>query len=134
MATRSNQLWVADFPYAATWGGFVFVAFVVDVFARSIVGWRVSASMRTDFVLTRSSKRSTPAATTTHHSDQGVQYFFMRYTERLAAAGLPLSAGSRGDAYDNALAKSVIGLVTTEVNSVARRGRVRHARVRRLVR
>lgn len=120
VATRPNQLWVSDFTYVATWGGFVFVAFVIDVFARRIVGWRVSASMRTDFVLDALEQaihaRGHDALTgLVHHSDQGVQYLSMRYTHRLADAGIAPSVGSRGDAYDNALAESVIGLFKTEV-------------------
>jgi putative transposase len=120
VATRPNQLWVSDFTYVATWGGFVFVAFVIDVFARRIVGWRVSASMRTDFVLDALEQaiyaRGHDALTgLVHHSDQGVQYLSMRYTDRLADAGIAPSVGSRGDAYDNALAETVIGLFKTEV-------------------
>ena len=119
-ATRPNQLWVSDFTYVATWNGFVYVAFVIDVFARRIVGWRVSASMRTDFVLDALEQAiyarggRTPAGLV-HHSDQGTQYLSMRYTDRLADAGIAPSVGSRGDAYDNALAESVIGLFKTEV-------------------
>ena len=119
-ATRPNQLWVSDFSYVATWRGFVYVAFVIDVFARRIVGWRASTSMRTDLVLDaleqalydRSDADQDPLV---HHSDQGVQYLSIRYTERLAEAGIEPSVGSRGDAYDNALAESVIGLYKTEV-------------------
>ena len=104
-ATRPNQLWVSDFTYVATWAGFVYVAFVIDVFARRIVGWRVSSSLRTDFVLdaleqaiyTRGGAR--PAGLV-HHSDQGTQYLSMRYTDRLAEAGIAPSVGSQGDAYD----------------------------------
>lgn len=120
VATRPNQLWVSDFTYVATWGGFVYVAFVIDVFARRIVGWRVSASMRTDFVLDALEQalyaRSGDAlAGLVHHSDRGSQYLSMRYTHRLADAGIAPSVGSQGDAYDNALAESVIGLFKTEV-------------------
>jgi putative transposase len=119
-ATRPNQLWVSDFTYVATWNGFVYVAFVVDVFARRIVGWRVSASLRTDFVLDALeqalSARSQDALTgLIHHSDRGTQYLSMRYTDRLADAGIAPSVGSRGDAFDNALAESVIALFKTEV-------------------
>jgi putative transposase len=120
VATRPNQLWVSDFTYVATWAGFVYVAFVIDVFARRIVGWRVSSSMRTDFVLDALEQAiyarggRTPAGLV-HHSDQGTQYLSMRYTDRLADAGIAPSVGSRGDAYDNALAESVIGLFKTEV-------------------
>jgi transposase InsO family protein len=120
VATRPNQLWVSDFTYVATWSGFVYVAFVIDVFARRIVGWRVSSSMRTDFVLDALEQAiyarggATPAGLV-HHSDRGMQYLSMRYTDRLADAGIAPSVGSRGDAYDNALAESVIGLFKTEV-------------------
>lgn len=120
VATRPNQLWVADFTYVATWNGFVYVAFVIDVFARRIVGWRVSASLRTDFVLDALeqaiyARGGTLPAGLVHHSDQGTQYLSMRYTDRLADGGIAPSVGSRGDAYDNALAESVIGLFKTEV-------------------
>ena len=120
VATRPNQLWVSDFTYVATWAGFVYVAFVIDVFARRIVGWRVSSSMRTDFVLDALEQAIYARGGTTpvglvHHSDQGTQYLSMRYTDRLADAGIAPSVGSRGDAYDNALAESVIGLFKTEV-------------------
>jgi transposase InsO family protein len=119
-ATRPNQLWVADFTYVATWRGFVYVAFVIDVFARRIVGWRVSSSLRTDFVLDALDQAiyercSNDLGDLIHHSDRGSQYLAMRYTERLADAGIEPSVGSRGDSYDNALAESVIGLFKTEV-------------------
>jgi transposase InsO family protein len=118
VATRPNQLWVADFTYVATWRGMVYVAFVIDVFSRRIVGWRASASMRTDLALDALEQavydRETDGALV-HHSDRGSQYLSIRYTERLAAAGIEASVGSRGDAYDNALAESVIGLFKTEV-------------------
>jgi transposase InsO family protein len=120
VATRPNQLWVSDFTYVATWAGFVYVAFVIDVFARRIVGWRVSSSLRTDFVLEAleqaiHARGGTMPAGLVHHSDQGTQYLSMRYTDRLADAGIAPSVGSCGDAYDNALAESVIGLFKTEV-------------------
>jgi putative transposase len=120
VATRPNQLWVADFTYVATWRGFVYVAFVIDVFARRIVGWRVSASLRTDFVLDALEqaiydRRDAGVTDLVHHSDRGTQYLAMRYTERLAEAGIAPSVGSRGDSYDNALAESIIGLFKTEV-------------------
>ena len=120
VATRPNQLWVSDFTYVATWQGFVYVAFVIDVFARRIVGWRVSNSLRTDFVLDALEqaiydRRRADGADLVHHSDRGTQYLSMRYTDRLADAGIALSVGSRGDAYDNALAETVIGLFKTEV-------------------
>ena len=129
VATRPNQLWVSDFTYVATWRGFVYVAFVIDVFARRIVGWRVSNSLRTDFVLDALEqaiydRRGDGAGDLVHHSDRGTQYLSMRYTERLADAGIALSVGSRGDAYDNALAETIIGLFKTEV--IRRRGPWRH--------
>ncbi len=120
VATRPNQLWVSDFTYVATWSGFVFVAFVIDVFARRIVGWRVSSSLRTDFVLDALEQAIYARCDDTvgdliHHSDRGSQYVSMRYAERLVDAGIEPSVGSRGDSYDNALAESVIGLFKTEV-------------------
>ena len=120
VATRPNQLWVSDFTYVATWRGFVYVAFVIDVFARRIVGWRVSASLRTDFVLDALEqaiyeRRDAGGTDLVHHSDRGSQYLSMRYTERLAEAGIAPSVGSRGDSYDNAMAESIIGLFKTEV-------------------
>jgi transposase InsO family protein len=119
-ATRPNQLWVADFTYVATWRGFVYVAFVEDVFARRIVGWRVSASLATDFVLDALEQAiwdrcGAGVTDLVHHSDRGTQYVSMRYTARVAAGGIAPSVGSRGDSYDNALAESVIGLFKTEV-------------------
>jgi putative transposase len=128
-ATRPNQLWVADFTYVATWHGFVYVAFVIDVFARRIVGWRVSASLRTDFVLDALEqaiydRRGAGTAALVHHSDRGTQYLSMRYTDRLTEAGIEPSVGSRGDSYDNALAESLIGLFKTEV--IQRKGPWRH--------
>jgi putative transposase len=124
-ATRPNQLWVSDFTYVATWRGFVYVAFVIDVFARRIVGWRASASLRTDLALDALEQAvydrcDEDTGDLVHHSDRGTQYLSIRYTERLADAGIELSVGSRGDAYDNALAESVIGLFKTEV--IRRRG------------
>ncbi len=119
-ATRPNQLWVSDFTYVATWRGFVYVAFVIDVFARRIVGWRVASSLHTDFVLDALEQaiydRCGDAADgLVHHSDRGTQYLSMRYTDRLADAGIAPSVGSRGDSYDNALAETIIGLFKTEV-------------------
>ncbi len=119
-ATRPNQLWVSDLTYVATWHGFVYVAFVIDVFARRIVGWRVSASLRADLVLDALEQAIYARCDDTvgdlvHHSDRGSQYLSMRYTERLADAGIEPSVGSRGDSYDNALAESVIGLFKAEV-------------------
>jgi len=117
-ATRPNQLWVADFTYVATWTGFVYVAFVIDVFSRGIVGWRVASTMRTDLVLDALeqalwARRDTDGLV--HHSDRGSQYLSIRYSERLAAAGVEPSVGRRGDSYDNALAETIIGLYKTEV-------------------
>jgi putative transposase len=126
-ATRPNALWVADFTFVATWRGFVYVAFVVDVFARRIVGWRVSASLKTDFVLDALEQavyERRPDQPLVHHSDRGTQYLSMRYTDRLADIGIAPSVGSRGDSYDNALAESVIGLFKTEV--IRRKGPWRH--------
>ncbi len=129
VAARPNQLWVADFTYVATWQGFVYVALVIDVFARRIVGWRVSRSLQTDFVLDALEQAiydrgdRTPAGLI-HHSDRGTQYLSMRYSERLGDAGIAPSVGSRGDSYDNALAESIIGLFKTEV--IQRRGPWRH--------
>jgi len=122
-AARPNQLWVADFTYVATWAGVVFVAFVIDVFARRIVGWRVASSMRTDLVLDALEQAlwsRTETEGLVHHSDRGVQYLSIRYTERLAEAGVESSVGSVGDSYDNALAETIIGLFKTEV--IRRRG------------
>jgi transposase InsO family protein len=117
-AERPNQLWVADFTYVATWRGFIYVAFVIDVFSRRIVGWRAHTTMRSELVLDALEQalhdRETDDALV-HHSDRGVQYLSMRYTERLAEAGIAPSVGSRGDSYDNALAESVIGLYKAEV-------------------
>jgi transposase InsO family protein len=122
-ASRPNQLWVADLTYVVTWAGFVYVAFVIDVFARYIVGWRVSSSLRTDLALDalEQALHARPRSDgLVHHSDGGVQYLAIRYTERLAEAGIERSVGSIGDSYDNALAESVIGLFKTEV--IRRRG------------
>jgi putative transposase len=128
-ATRPNQLWVADFTYVATWRGFVYVAFVIDVFARRIVGWRVASSLATDFVLDALEQAiyercGAGTGDLIHHSDRGTQYVSMRYTARLADADIAPSVGSRGDSYDNALAESVIGLFKTEV--IQRKGPWRH--------
>jgi putative transposase len=122
-ATRPNELWVADLTYVATWVGFVYVAFVIDVFSRAIVGWRVSRSLRSDLALDALEQALHARPVTgdlVHHSDRGVQYVSIRYTERLAEAGIERSVGSVGDSYDNALAESVIGLFKTEV--IERRG------------
>ncbi len=120
-----NRLWVADFTYVATWGGFVYAAFVIDVFARRIVGWRVSRSARADLVLDTleqalHQRRPFAGSGLVCHSDRGSQYVSIRYTERLRQAGIEPSVGSIGDSYDNALAETVIGLFKTEV--IHRRG------------
>ncbi len=126
-ASRPNMLWVADFTYVATWAGFVYVAFVIDVFARRIIGWRVARSMHAKLVLdaleqalwSRSGIKGV-----VHHSDRGSQYLSIRYSERLAEASAEPSVGSVGDSYDNALAETIIGLYKTEV--IHRRGPWRH--------
>lgn len=120
MADMPNQLWVSDFTYVSSWQGMVYVAFVIDVFARKIVGWRVSTSMTTGFVLDALNqaicqRAPSEADKLIHHSDRGSQYLSIRYTERLAEAGIDTSVGSVGDSYDNALAESTIGLFKTEV-------------------
>jgi putative transposase len=124
-ASRPNELWVSDFTYVPTADGFVYTALVIDVFARRIVGWKVSHAMRTDLVLDALEQalhqRGDEMHGLVHHSDRGVQYVSMRYTERLADAGIAPSVGSRGDAYDNAVAESVIGLYKAEV--IGRRDR-----------
>nr|MBO2488268.1 IS3 family transposase [Gammaproteobacteria bacterium] len=117
---RPNALWVADLSYVATWRGVVYVAFVIDAFARRIVGWRVSSSLRSDIALDALEQalydRDIGAGETLiHHSDRGVQYVSIRYTERLAEAGIEPSVGSVGDSYDNALAETIIGLYKTEL-------------------
>jgi putative transposase len=116
---------VADLTYVATWRGFAYVAFVIDVFSRRIVGWRASSSLRSDLALDalEQALHDRPLGESerlVHHSDRGVQYLSIRYTERLAEAGIEPSVGSTGDSYDNALAESVIGLFKTEV--IRRRG------------
>jgi putative transposase len=115
-----NRLWVADLTYVATWSGFTYVAFVFDAFSRFIVGWRASNSLRTDLVLDALemaiwARQHENISELVHHSDRGSQYLSIRYTERLEEAGVSLSVGSRGDAYDNALAETVIGLYKTEL-------------------
>ncbi len=122
-ADRPNQLWVADITYVATWSGFVYVAFVIDVFSRFIVGWRVSSSLRSDLALDALEQAlwaRQPGDGLVHHSDRGVQYLSIRYTERLAEAGIEASVGSKGDSYDNALAEAVNSLFKAEV--IYRRG------------
>jgi len=119
-ADRPNQLWVSDFTYVSTWQGWLYVAFVIDVFARRIVGWRVSSSMQTDFVLdaleqalyARQPERDKSLV---HHSDRGSQYVSIRYSERLEEAGIAPSVGSKGDSYDNALAETINGLYKAEM-------------------
>jgi transposase InsO family protein len=118
VANRPNQLWIADFTFVATWAGFVYVAFVIDVFARRIVGWRVSRSMQTELVLDaleQALHARQPDGGLIHHSDRGVQYLSIRYTERLTDVGIEASVGSVGDSYDNAMAETIIGLFKTEV-------------------
>jgi len=120
VADMPNQLWVSDFTYVSSWQGMVYVAFIIDVFARKIVGWRVSTSMTTGFVLDALNqaicqRAPSEADKLIHHSDRGSQYLSIRYTERLADAGIDTSVGSVGDSYDNALAESIIGLFKTEV-------------------
>ena len=122
---RPDALWVSDLTYVATWRGFVYVAFVIDAYARRIVGWRVSNTLRTDLALDALEQalyERAPGAdqALVHHSDRGSQYLSIRYTERLKQAGLEPSVGSVGDSYDNALAESIIGLYKTEV--IRRRG------------
>ena len=119
-AERPNQLWVSDFTYVSTWQGWLYVAFVIDVYSRRIVGWRVSRNMQTDFVLDALEqalyeRQPERAESLVHHSDRGSQYVSIRYTERLAEAGIEPSVGSRGDSYDNALAETINGLYKTEL-------------------
>ena len=124
-APHPNALWVSDFTYVATWSGFVYVAFVIDTFARRIVGWRASRTAHAGFVLDAleqalHDRQPAKGNGLVHHSDRGSQYLSIRYTERLAEAGIEPSVGSVGDSYDNALAESVIGLFKTEL--IERRG------------
>ena len=116
-ATRPNQLWVSDLTYVATWRGFVYVAFVIDAYSRRIVGWRATTSLRTDLALDALEQALYDQETDAgliHHSDRGVQYLAIRYTDRLAETGVASSVGSRGDAYDNALAETINGLYKAE--------------------
>jgi len=119
VAVRPNQLWVADFTFVSTWQGFAYVAFIVDVYSRFIVGWRVSRHMRTDFVLDALEQalhaRQPEAHHLIHHSDRGSQYLSVRYSERLAEAGIEPSVGRTGDSYDNALAETINGLYKAEL-------------------
>src|SRR5829696_1304509 len=124
-ASRPNALWVSDFTYVSTWQGFVYVAFVIDAFARRIVGWRVSRTAHASFVLDAleqalHDRQPIKGGDLVHHSDRGVQYVSIRYTERLVEAGIEPSVGSVGDSYDNALAETINGLFKTEV--IRRRG------------
>lgn len=119
-ADRPNQLWVSDFTYVSTWQGWLYVAFVIDVYARRIVGWRVSRHMTTDFVLDAleqalHARRFDRAGDLIPHSDRCSQYVSISYTERLAEAGIEPSVGSKGDSYDNALAETINGLYKTEL-------------------
>lgn len=117
-ADRPNQLWVADFTYVATWAGWVYVAFVIDVFSRMIVGWRVATSMSASLVLDALEQALWARRISgglIHHSDRGSQYLSIAYSERLAEEGIEASVGSVGDAYDNALAETINGLYKTEV-------------------
>jgi transposase InsO family protein len=117
------MLWVSDFTYVATWQGFVYVAFVIDAFARRIVGWRVSRTANAGFVLDaleQAVHQRQPGSGLEHHSDRGSQYLSIRYTDRLAEAGIEPSVGSVGDSYDNALAETINGLFKAEV--IHRRG------------
>jgi transposase InsO family protein len=124
-APRPNALWLSDFTYVATWQGFVYVAFVIDAYARRIVGWRVSRTAHASFVLDAleqalHDRRPVEGGRLIHHSDRGVQYVSIKYTERLVAAGIEPSVGSVGDSFDNALAETINGLYKTEV--IRRRG------------
>jgi putative transposase len=121
--TAPNRLWVADLTYVPTWAGVAYTAFVIDAYARTIVGWRVSSSMRTDLpldALEQAMHFREVGHGLIHHSDRGSQYLSIRYTERLTEAGISGSVGSVGDSYDNALAETIIGLYKTEL--IGRRG------------
>ena len=117
-AERPNQLWVSDYTFVSTWQGFAYVAFIIDVYPRRIVGWKLSSSQQTQFVLDALEQVSNdtqfharrPGVALVHHSDRGSQYVSIRYTERLAEAGIEPSVGSVGDSYDNALAETINGL------------------------
>jgi len=127
VATRPNQLWVADFTYVATWVGFVYTAFVIDVYARRIIGWRVARSMSAELVLDALEQAIWSRSGidgVVHHSDRGSQYLSIRYSERLSEAGAQPSVGSVGDSYDNALAETIIGLYKAEL--IHHRGPWRH--------
>lgn len=125
LAPAPNRLWVADLTYVSTWSGFVYVAFIIDAFSRAIVGWRVSDSLHAELALDALemalwARGGQEMEGLVHHSDRGVQYLAVRYTERLAEAGAVRSVGARGDSYDNALAETVVGLYKTEL--IRRRG------------
>ncbi len=117
--TAPNRLWVADLTYVRTWSGFVYAAFIIDAYSRMILGWQVSGSLRTDLALDALEmalwRRGDDVDGVVHHSDRGVQYLSIRYTERLVEAGAVTSVGSRGDAYDNALAETINGLYKAEL-------------------
>lgn len=119
VATAPNRLWIADITYVATWSGFAYGAVIIDVFSRRIVGWRVANTLRADLALDALEmaiwSRDESLEGLVHHSDRGVQYLSIRYTERLAAEGAVTSVGSRGDSYDNAMAESTIGLYKSEL-------------------
>ena len=122
-ADRPDQLWVSDYTFVSTWQGFAYVAFIIDVYARRIVGWKLSSSQQTQFVLDaleQALHARRPGDALVHHSDRGSQYVSIRYTERLAEAGIEPSVGSVGDSYDNALAETINGLYKAEV--IRRRG------------
>jgi putative transposase len=129
-AQAPNRLWVADLTYVSTWSGFAYVALIIDAFSRYIVGWRVSTSLRAELALDALemavwARQEESLEGLVHHSDRGVQYLCIRYTERLAEEGAVTSVGSKGDSYDNALAETVVGLFKTEV--IRRRGPWRSA-------
>ena len=120
VSNKADVLWVSDFTYVPTWSGFVYAPFVIDVFARRIVGWRVSRTAHTDFVLDAleqalHQRRPQGSGSLVHHSDRGSQYVSIKYTERLAEAWIEPSVGSVGDSYDNALAETINGLYKAEV-------------------
>jgi transposase InsO family protein len=134
-AERPNALWLSDFTYVATWAGFVYVAFVIDAYARRIVGWRASRTAHAGFVLDAleqalHDRRPLRRGALVHHSDRGSQYVSIKYTERLADAGIEPSVGSVGDSYDNALAETINGLYKAEI--IHRRGAVAVVRGRRV--
>jgi len=138
-ADRPNQLWVSDFTYVSTWQGWLYVAFVIDVYARRIVGWRVSTRMTTDFVLDALeqalyARQPGSEGALIHHSDRGSQYVSIRYSERLAEAGVEPSVGSRADSYDNALAETINGLYKAELIHRRARACIRPSATSRLPR